>query len=273
VRFDREAGAADARLTPELRAEGLATANSLYDQAIAKSGPVSPESRKLIVALSAMFGKAAVAESRGDVAAAKKSLEDVAAAAAHEYPPLAKLADARRLSLDGLNAVVVLPSKADLPTPAPMSPIEAPVVDDQFIRELLVPPGSMSTTSSAPQARPASGGPAPSVPAVGTPNKPPAGSPGSPPTTSPTAPPVGSPAGSPAGSPPAAAPAAGAPPATVAPSKPTTPPPAAPPAATPPAAKPASPAPSAPPATNPPPAAPPAKNAGMVGGALGADGR
>ncbi|MFO0875598.1 MAG: hypothetical protein U0575_16760 [Phycisphaerales bacterium] len=58
---------------------------------------MSPESRKLIVALSAMFGKAAVAESRGDVAAAKKSLEDVAAAAAHEYPPLAKLADARPL--------------------------------------------------------------------------------------------------------------------------------------------------------------------------------
>lgn len=155
VRFDRDSGAEDAAVTPELRTEWLTTANTLYDKALARAGAVngtiSPNSPALVVAISALFGKAAVAESQGDVAGAKQALDNVIAAAKEKYPPLAKVAEARRDSLSQLASITSLPSRADLPSKGATTPLEAPVVNDQFIRDLLLPAGAVSTSGTAPK--------------------------------------------------------------------------------------------------------------------------
>lgn len=119
-RFDREATAADATMTPELKTEWLAEADALYLDVVT-AAKADPTRGSRGFEIGALFGRAAVAESRGDVAAAKANLEAVQAVAGDDYPWLAKNATARLESLGVISS----------PYPIPAAPVAAlpPTVD------------------------------------------------------------------------------------------------------------------------------------------------
>ncbi|GDY06099.1 hypothetical protein LBMAG51_08860 [Phycisphaerae bacterium] len=108
-RFDREATATDAQLTPAMRLEWLNEADGLYTEVIknAQSNPKTAASRGFEV--SALFGRAAVAESKGDVAAAKVSLEAAQALAGTEYPWVSGQAKARIETLGVISSPYPIP--------------------------------------------------------------------------------------------------------------------------------------------------------------------
>ncbi|MSR69514.1 MAG: hypothetical protein EXS17_04130 [Phycisphaerales bacterium] len=119
-RFDREAAAADATMTPELKTEWLAEADALYvDVITAAKADETRGSRGFEIG--ALFGRAAIAESRGDVAAAKTNLEAVRSVAGDDYPWLSKNAAARLESLGVIST----------PYPIPAAPVAAlpPTID------------------------------------------------------------------------------------------------------------------------------------------------
>ena len=133
-RFDREATATDAQLTPAMRLEWLNEADGLYTEVIknAQANPKAAASRGFEV--SALFGRAAVAESKGDVATAKTSLEAAQALAGTEYPWVAGQAKARIETLGVISSpypippappVAVLPDGTPLKLPDGTSPTEA----------------------------------------------------------------------------------------------------------------------------------------------------
>lgn len=79
-----------------------------------------------IHALGAMFGLAAVAESREEYDSARAQYERIAGfAAEHEYAPVVKLADAKIEGLEALRTMPTLYARADLP--AVPEPVEEPV--------------------------------------------------------------------------------------------------------------------------------------------------
>ena len=108
-RFDREATATDAQLTPAMRLEWLNEADALYTEVIknAQARPKAAASRGFEV--SALFGRAAIAESKGDVAAAKTSLEAAEALAGTEYPWVAGQAKARIETLGVISSPYPIP--------------------------------------------------------------------------------------------------------------------------------------------------------------------
>lgn len=114
------------------RDEFLGKADALYDRVIADT---EAEIGPAIHVVGAWFGKAAVAESRGDDAAAKAAYESAKEAAeTAAFPMYAALADERIASLDEGLADVTLLSQADLPEiPEPetpeIDPVTAPVLD------------------------------------------------------------------------------------------------------------------------------------------------
>ena len=141
-RFDRQASDADYRLTPELREQWLAEAERLYGQVIG-AAQTSGEKEKAGFIIAAHFGKAAVAESRGNLDAAKRELDEAAAAAGTAWEPLARVARERADSLATVATLPRFPTRAELPAstaPASLqSPLEPPVIDENLIRELLTP--------------------------------------------------------------------------------------------------------------------------------------
>ena len=117
-RFDREVGAPDAAVTPELRTQYLDEADRLYAKAAAGlDGKPAPET---LLLASACFGRAAVAESKGDMAAAETWLKSAQAATKDVYPPLARTADERLASLASLANRPPMPSR-----PRPTVPVGA----------------------------------------------------------------------------------------------------------------------------------------------------
>lgn len=87
-----------------------------------------------LVKLQSLFGRAAIAESRGDLDGAKKFLTDAETTAGTDWAPIAKLAKAR---IDGLLALaepITMPKNADLPAPAPAATTPTPGAtgDDLF---------------------------------------------------------------------------------------------------------------------------------------------
>jgi predicted negative regulator of RcsB-dependent stress response len=118
-RFDREAGAPDAAVTPELRAQYLDEADRLYTRAASRlDGRPAPET---ILLASAWFGRAAVAESKGDLATAESHLKTAQAAVKEAYPAVAATADERIATLAALSSRPTMPSR---PAPAvSMTPV------------------------------------------------------------------------------------------------------------------------------------------------------
>ena len=108
-RFDREAGATDAAVTPELRAEYLAEADRLYAK-IVSEGSQSAGPRSLVT-VTALFGRASVAETKNDPTQAALFLTQAQELAAKTYPQLAKVAQHRKETLPQLANVRAMPSR------------------------------------------------------------------------------------------------------------------------------------------------------------------
>ena len=108
-RFDREAGATDAAVTPELRAEYLAEADRLYAKVVSE-GSQSAGPRSLVT-VTALFGRASVAETKNDPTQAALFLTQAQELAAKTYPQLAKVAQHRKETLPQLANVRAMPSR------------------------------------------------------------------------------------------------------------------------------------------------------------------
>jgi predicted negative regulator of RcsB-dependent stress response len=126
-RFDRDATAADAAVTPELRAEWLKEADALY-ASVESAGASATTLGGRAMRLAALFGRAAVAEDRGDLAAAEGFLKAVVDSS--KDTPLAnsgEAAAARIASLQGLSTPVAFAPKPVAPAPVvPTDPAGVP---------------------------------------------------------------------------------------------------------------------------------------------------
>jgi hypothetical protein len=104
-------------LTAEERASQLVEADALYARAETLAAR-RPGFGGKPIQLSALFGRAAIAEADGRLDDARTHLKAAAVLAAPEYASLAAQADARILDLELVLAAATLPSDASLPKPA-----------------------------------------------------------------------------------------------------------------------------------------------------------
>ena len=121
-----------AALDAEGREEMLDSAMSLYVQVVERNSGASGFSAKPFV-ISALFGKAAVAESRGNVENATAHLKEAARIAQPEYPQLALQAESRMENLAEVTSIGELPaadSLASATTQEDTTEFTPPVVDD-----------------------------------------------------------------------------------------------------------------------------------------------
>ena len=163
-RFDREAGAPDAALTPELRAEWLKEADALLAKVQARTASASGTGQ-LGLLVAALFGRAAVAEDQGDLAAAEGYLKEIGArTTGTDFASAAETATRRLESLRVATSAITLPAKPVVAAPpgmpaglgpvSPMAPATAPAPADpnaEILRQL--------QGGSAPAPAPASGTP------------------------------------------------------------------------------------------------------------------
>ncbi len=237
-RFDREATAADAEITPALREEWLKEADRLYASvAKATANPKSMGMRMFHV--NALFGQAAIAEDRGDLKSAENYLNAIAdAVKGTDQSALADVAAKRIATLGDLATSIVFESRPVLPaipnsaTPPPLSGpapflIQEPGMtgpltqtpDGGYTQKL---PGATLTLkpielggSEAPVDAPnapegtVEGAPTPGPAVKPAPATPPSGGNSAIPSRKPASPPAAAP---PAATPPAATPPAAAPP-------------------------------------------------------------
>lgn len=106
-----------AALTADERTAQIAEADGLFAKAAALAAKRSGFAGKP-VRLSALFGRAALAEAAGRLDDARTHLSAAAELAAPEYQALADQATARLADLDLVIAAATLPSEASLPKPA-----------------------------------------------------------------------------------------------------------------------------------------------------------
>ncbi|HAW94942.1 MAG TPA: hypothetical protein DCX60_01580 [Phycisphaerales bacterium] len=118
TRFDREPGTDEYKLDAETRKAFLDSADELYGKVIAKVGDdyKTTFAKKLYV-ISALFGQAAIAESRGEIENGKALLARITEIAEPQYPQLAAQAGQRSDSMDVLAVKTSFPAQADLPAP------------------------------------------------------------------------------------------------------------------------------------------------------------
>lgn len=117
-------------LDAEGRTEMLDNADRLYAQVIERNQGAPGFASKPIT-ISALFGRAAVAESRGDAEEANASLKHIARIAMPEYPGVAAQAEARMEDLEEVTSIGELPTSASLTQAASESDeFTPPIVDD-----------------------------------------------------------------------------------------------------------------------------------------------
>lgn len=162
VRFDRTADQPDYRLDSASRTEFLDAADASYRSAIAAVEAIGPDpdGTRAPMLMSAYFGRAAVAECRGDLDAAKEFLEKGRAIAGDRFPAVVAWSDRRIEELPGLAAVAAIPSQASLPARETLTPL-SPAIADDLLRDLMSPP--------TPPAAPAGGSPAAEPPTAEAP--------------------------------------------------------------------------------------------------------
>lgn len=111
-------------LTPETRETYLTQAESLYAEVNASTGS---NDAQFLMRLNALFGLAAVAESRGQTDKAKEWYEAIVKATDGTTWGLhAKIAQGRIAELGSLTALTPLPRKADVPKPPEMPQLPIP---------------------------------------------------------------------------------------------------------------------------------------------------
>ncbi len=119
-----------ATLTADERTAQLAEADALYAKAADRAGG-RPGFAGKPIQLSAIFGRAAIAEADGRLDDARTHLQSAATLAAPEYESLAAQAEARIADLDLVLAASTLPSQASLPKPAVTEePFSGPSAED-----------------------------------------------------------------------------------------------------------------------------------------------
>lgn len=80
------------------------------------------KSKAVLVVVQSLFGRAAIAESRGDLESAKRLLGEAETLSGKDWAPIAKLAKTRIDGLVALSEPFTLPRNADLPVEAPAAP-------------------------------------------------------------------------------------------------------------------------------------------------------
>jgi len=195
VRFDRDAKAEDAKVTPELRVEWLDNADQLFLE-VSQSASAKTAPRALLpAAFHAVIGRAAVAEARGDAAAARRFLEEAALLAGSDFAPLGEVARKRAETVEVAALGLELPPLSALPTGSAGSGGTTPPFAMPDIPGLRITP----TDPNQPREVPINVMPTPGAP--GSPS-----APSAPPAQAPS--PAPAPAAPPAPSAPSAAPAA-----------------------------------------------------------------
>ncbi|MBX3356185.1 MAG: hypothetical protein KF724_10880 [Phycisphaeraceae bacterium] len=115
IRFDRDPTAADAKVTNELRVEWLDTADRLYAEVAEDLSRSGTAIALQPTAFHALLGRAAVAESRGDAAAAQRFLDQASSLVEKSFPALAAIAKGRGEGLVLVAAGIELPPRDSLP--------------------------------------------------------------------------------------------------------------------------------------------------------------
>ena len=151
TRFDREPGSEDYKLDAETRTAFLEQANTLYGEVITKVGDEykTTFAKKLFV-ISALFGQAAIAESRGQLDDGKALLARISEIAQPQYPQLATQAGQRSDSMDVLAVKTSFPAQADLPKP----PVPEATPDASALigtEGVLAPPAAVSADEATEQ--------------------------------------------------------------------------------------------------------------------------
>ena len=142
-------------LTADQRTVALEAADRYYQKVIdvTKDRRGMPGMQPFV--LSALFGKAAIAESRGDLATARTALEDASTLAAETYPRYAGHAKTRLETLALLETPARIPAKAELPVkPVPAAPAAA-TVEDELLKSLQEQLGAPLTADPQPGETPA----------------------------------------------------------------------------------------------------------------------
>jgi len=154
IRFDRTPDQEDARLDETTRAEFLDAADAAYRDALEALDAAGPDPQGGFAPLraSAWFGRAAIAESRGDLENAEAALRKGRDAAGDRYPKVAAWADRRIAGLPDLADTLPIPSQADLPAPETLTPL-SPTIADDLLGDLLAPTedAAPASTGDAPQ--------------------------------------------------------------------------------------------------------------------------
>jgi hypothetical protein len=113
-------------------------AQEAADDSYAKAAKIAEDlaagdrSKVAPVLFSSLFGRAAVAESRGDFDASRKYLEDVAAIAGDKWPRMAEIAKARLTGLVALSSPIAIPAAAEIPVKTTTVPPVQTGGDDLF---------------------------------------------------------------------------------------------------------------------------------------------
>ncbi|MBU3728100.1 MAG: hypothetical protein FGM37_02475 [Phycisphaerales bacterium] len=163
VRFDRDVGDADAKLTPEMRTQWMGEADSLYAQVIDAAGD---KPQLAAFAAAGLFGRAAIAESQGRFDEATALLARAEKIAAGRYPAVAVQATKRLATMGDLkNPYPVPPGEAapsGLPEGIQLTPMAEPPVTGAADVPLGGAPAEAAPAPAAPAPAPA---PAPAAPA------------------------------------------------------------------------------------------------------------
>jgi len=89
------------------------------------------------VLFSSLFGRAAVAESRGDFDASKKYLEEVSTIASGKWPRIADVAKARLTGLVALAKPIAVPAAADIPVKTTVAPPATSAGSDDLFNSII----------------------------------------------------------------------------------------------------------------------------------------
>jgi len=156
IRFDRTPDQEDARLDETTRAEFLDAADAAYRDALEALDAAGPDPQGGFAPLraSAWFGRAAIAESRGDLESAEAALRKGRDAAGDRYPKVAAWADRRIAGLPDLADTLPIPSQADLPAPETLTPL-SPTIADDLLGDLLAPTEDAAPASTGDEPQPA----------------------------------------------------------------------------------------------------------------------
>lgn len=196
VRFDREAGAEDAKVTPELRREWFDNADQLYLEVAQSLSDANTPVALQPMAFHALMGRAAIAESRGDAAAASRYLDEAAARVATAFPALAEVAKKRQATVEVASLGIELPPAAALPEGAAGGSLADPMLNMPQIPGMRITPSNPGGTPGQPlrPVQPTNNPgtiivPAPVAPTATAPTVPPASSaPSAPPAPAPAPP-------------------------------------------------------------------------------------